>query len=275
MLDIRQFTKIIIKCVLYYNNFHCLSGYDKLPEMIADEIPAIPAELWAWGIANRSGTLRTFPADTVKINLLPSDMATVTAYGIRYYGCLYYSCRTAVEQHWFEKARQQRSWKIRISYEPRYMDQVYIHGDTKTPFLPCELTDRSRHYRGKTLWEIDQMRQADRRQQDQNESEAFQARLNLTKDVKDIVAEADIKRDKGLLWPESDRKKVQCIRDNRQQERNDIQKFEAFRLSDDGETPDHGENVILSGSDSNVDDEYCLPSAQAIRQLNKKESDND
>ena len=61
LLDIHQFTRIIINCVLYYNNIHCLSGYDKLPEMVADDVPAIPADLWAWGIAKRNGTLRTFP----------------------------------------------------------------------------------------------------------------------------------------------------------------------------------------------------------------------
>ncbi|MBZ4656176.1 MAG: Integrase catalytic region, partial [Thermoanaerobacter sp.] len=34
------------------------------------------------GIANRAGRLRSVPEDIIKLNLMPSDTATVTAKGI-------------------------------------------------------------------------------------------------------------------------------------------------------------------------------------------------
>lgn len=48
-LDLDDFTEIFIRCVLYYNNHHVLKDYRRAPEMIADEAPPVPIELWYWG----------------------------------------------------------------------------------------------------------------------------------------------------------------------------------------------------------------------------------
>ena len=45
------------------------------------------------------------------------------------------------------------------------MDTIWFHDPNgRQGFLPCALTDRSANMRSKTLWEIDQLRKADRRQ---------------------------------------------------------------------------------------------------------------
>jgi hypothetical protein len=154
-LDIDVFTRILILCVLHYNNEHRLKDYPLDPEMIQDAVKPIPAELWEWGIARRSGRLRSYPPDLVRLSLLPSDDATVTRHGIRFFGC-YYSCPLAIEEHWFDKARQRGSWRVKISYDPRDMDHIYLHGQPGQPsFITSALTDLSRDCRGRTLWEID------------------------------------------------------------------------------------------------------------------------
>ena len=45
-LDLDEFTAAIINIVLYYNNQHQLTGYARDPQMIADEVNAVPLELW-------------------------------------------------------------------------------------------------------------------------------------------------------------------------------------------------------------------------------------
>ncbi len=69
-LDLDQFTEIILEIVLYHNS-HELKTYNRYQEMIADDIPPIPIELWNWGIINRSGKLRTINEDIIKLNLMP------------------------------------------------------------------------------------------------------------------------------------------------------------------------------------------------------------
>ncbi|SDD69793.1 Integrase core domain-containing protein [Sporomusa acidovorans] len=54
-LDIYQFTRLIIKCVLKYNNYHFMKYYPVSKEMIAEDIDPIPCELWKWGLKNSAG----------------------------------------------------------------------------------------------------------------------------------------------------------------------------------------------------------------------------
>ena len=134
---------MLINIVLYYNTQGQLTGYPRDPQMIADKVNAVPIELWDWGIQRRTGLQRNFPEDLVKQALLPADDATVTAKGIRFYGN-YYSCTKAIEEHWSEKARQTRSWKVPISYEPRLMDRIWLRDPKgRKDFISCDLTEPS------------------------------------------------------------------------------------------------------------------------------------
>ena len=93
-LDLYEFTQAIIYLILEHNNNHYLDDYQRDTEMIVDDVETIPNELWQWGIANRSGRLKTFPEDIVKLNLMPSGRATITARGIKF-NKLPYTCEKA------------------------------------------------------------------------------------------------------------------------------------------------------------------------------------
>ena len=126
-LDMFQFTQIIIKCVLYHNNQHWLKDYSRLEDMIIDDVDPIPRDMWNWGIKNRSGRLRTFPENIIKLNLMPSAKARVTAKGIKFEN-LYYACDVAIKEQWFETARNKGTWQIDISYDPRNVNYIYTYG---------------------------------------------------------------------------------------------------------------------------------------------------
>ncbi|HYD30291.1 MAG TPA: Mu transposase C-terminal domain-containing protein [Azospirillaceae bacterium] len=272
-LDIDQFTAIIIHCILYYNNHHPLDRYDRHPQMIADEVPAIPIDLWEWGIARRSGFLRAFPADLVKLSLLPTDQATATASGIRYAGC-FYSCRKALEEHWFERARQRGVWKVPISYEPRCMDEIYLHDNAgRLNFIACGLTDKSRHHRGRTLWEIDQLRQEERRQHRAHQPQKTQARINLTESIKGIVEQAQAMRDGAPTDGASDWERVRNIRANRREERREKQEQEAFRFGKPGAAESEPAKVLPFPAPTQ--DDYSTPDITEILRSFNRDKDDD
>ncbi|MDD2869928.1 Mu transposase C-terminal domain-containing protein [Neomegalonema sp.] len=226
VLDPDEFTAILIRSTLYYNNEHVLSGYPRDPAMIAEDVKAVSIELWEWGVRRRTGQQRIFLEEMVKLALLPSDEATVTAQGIRFYGC-YYSCDRAIREHWFEKARQTRSWKVPISYEPRLMDRIWLRDPKgREPFLPCALTEASGEMRGKTLWEIDQLHQEDRRQRDALTPRRRQGRINLNEEIERIAALAASARPED---PRSKAERLRDIRGNRAEERAANRVQEAFR----------------------------------------------
>ncbi|EFI66354.1 HMG-I and HMG-Y, DNA-binding domain-containing protein, partial [Lysinibacillus fusiformis ZC1] len=96
-LTLREFTQILIKQILQYNTRHYLNSYVRDKDVVADEVLPIPLELWNWGIQNRTGKLRVFPEDLVKIQLLPRGTATVNHKGIQFKG-ISYSCDKALKE---------------------------------------------------------------------------------------------------------------------------------------------------------------------------------
>lgn len=90
-LTIEEFTRIVIKCVLFHNNHHVLSEYVMDEMMISEEIEKIPAQIWEYGVKYMKGQLRVLPEHTIKMHLLPTDTASITSRGVRYKKMFYAS----------------------------------------------------------------------------------------------------------------------------------------------------------------------------------------
>jgi hypothetical protein len=226
-LDIDQFTYIILSCVLNSNNLRGMKQYHRDPDMVADGVKAIPADLWEWGIQRRSGRLKHYPHDLVKLSLLPSGEARVTASGVNFYGC-FYSCSKALKDHWFERARQRGTWVVHISYDPRCMDTIYLH-DTRESFIVCNLTDRSQDFRAMSLWEIDQIRRINRELSATHSPTETVGQINLSRDIKAKTAEAVAMKAVEPAPRLSNRVKTANIRTNRAQEKESLRSRDAFR----------------------------------------------
>ena len=136
-LDVRQFTAVIIKCVLYYNNSHYMDSFEKSRQMMEAGVEAIPVKLWNWGIRYCSGALRVMPEEKVRLALMPTENATATSQGLRFKG-LYYSSKELADGLWFEKARSKGSYRVKVSYDPRDMGG-YMPGIKQTGLLSCVL----------------------------------------------------------------------------------------------------------------------------------------
>lgn len=96
-LTLKEFKQILIKQVLQHNTKHYLKTYVRDRDLVADDVQPIPLELWNWGIKNRTGKLRAFAEDLVKLQLLPRGTATVNYKGIQFKG-ISYSCDRAIQE---------------------------------------------------------------------------------------------------------------------------------------------------------------------------------
>ena len=220
-LDIRRLTQIIIKCVLYYNNYHYMESFEKNEVMMAANVDAIPTKLWEWGMENYSGALRVFPEETVKFAVLPTATATVTEKGIRFKG-LYYFCDRAKSGMWFEKARAKKYWSVTISYDPREMTNIYIWDSDSKQYDVCFLLDWNSKNAGKALAEIVYEQQKERLAGKQIKATAIEAKVNLNAEIDSIVAEAKQMSKSALAKSKNER--MSNIRGNRAVERAIIQR---------------------------------------------------
>lgn len=227
-LDIRQFTKVMIHCVLNHNKDHYLEGYDRKERMIADDVKPIPLELWNWGIANCSGLLRTVPEDTIKLCLMPTDKARVTEKGIKYKNLYYISERTITEG-WFEKARAKGSYKVDISYDPRDMSNIYVRNIDDLFFDKCYLSDWEEKWKNKSFDEVIYQQANEKYLISQARQKELQSRVDLNAEIDKIVSEAE-NQAKQTILPQSKQARVSSIRENRAVEKATLRDKEKFVL---------------------------------------------
>lgn len=260
VLDLDQFTQIIIECVLYYNNQHELKRYDKDRDLAADNVAAVPIDLWEWGIANRSGSLRQYPEDLVRFSLLPVAEATVTVNGIRYQGD-FYTCQKAVEERWFDRARQSGTWKVKISYDPRNMDEIYLHDNQGSmQFQACTMTERSRAHRQMSIWEIAQQQQSEQQVSAKRQPRQQLASLDLAAGIENIVASAV--KQKGEPSTESAAKRTKNIHQHRAEEKQSNRSTETFRFNCEKSAPAKSADILpFPGA---ITDDYSEPDIMEI-----------
>ena len=232
-LDIDQLTKILIQCVLQHNNHHFMDGYERTADMIADNVEPIPIKLWYWGITHCSGALRSFPEETVKLCLMPTATASVTAKGIRFKG-LYYLCERAVEERWFETARAKGSFKVDISYDPRNMSAVYVR-DSGGAFDRCFLAEWQDKYVDMCLDEIRYLQESEKLLRSKHAAKEMATKADLSAAIDGVVAEAE-QMARQTAVPKSKLARTKNIRDNRRVEKEHSRREEAFSLGGDGES---------------------------------------
>lgn len=228
LITIEELMIIIIKAVLYYNNYHILNNFKRDEMMIADNIPCVPRDIFNWGIANRGGTLRTVSEDVVKLALMPSDEATVTAKGVKYKD-MYYVSKEMLKNQTFVNARK-KTWKVKISYDPRDLNYIYVHGDSPKDYEVCYLTDANSRYKDKTIEEIEYLLTAEKMQKKKMKDIDAQAKTQLIAEIEDIVQQAKEELDKEPVSEESDKKRIENIRENRKIEKTANRVKEAFKL---------------------------------------------
>ena len=199
-LDIRQFTRIIIKCVLFHNNFHLMEGYQKEPQMRSMGIPPVPRDLWRFGVRYRSGGLVSLPREQVRYTLLPKEEGAVTERGVAFHG-MHYVCGEAYGERWFEKARIAGRTKTDIAYDPTSTAAVYIlHEDGR--FLKCLREDLKGPGSDTTFAEVDddQERDLDERAAHNHEEMERKAELLdfIDREIEKAVRLAEGQKDPAL-----------------------------------------------------------------------------
>jgi len=271
-LDIHQFTEIIIRTILYFNNHHYLGSYNREEMMVAEDVPAKPIELWKWGIQNRSGLLRSFPEELVKLSLMPAGEATITAKGILFKK-LRYSCEKGLREGWFDSARNQTFEKLDVSFDPRNMNSIYIRDLDGRGFEKCFLLASQERYLNKGLEEIENLFDFEQYQQAKSLGNVQQANADLVAHIEAITSKAEEMTDAVKDDSMSNASKVVGIREHRGFEKDQLREEQAFELAmvEAEVDPQIAESLNLDSEPESL--EY--PSRLELLRLKRQERKND
>ncbi|MDZ8035392.1 Mu transposase C-terminal domain-containing protein [Nostoc sp. DedSLP04] len=277
ILDLRQFRQLIINCILDHNKEHRMDWYRMDEFMIQEYVDPYPIELWYWGVQNRSGHLRQIAPDIVRLNLLPTDEASVTYQGIYYKG-LYYTCELALREQWFVKARVNRRWKIPIAYDPRRLDIIYLRLDDSRKLEPCQLIETQKTFQQRDWHEAIDYFELQKQAKEAAKTRQYQAKADFHAQIDKIVAEGKEQTEKALTG-QSKQSRLQSIRDNRKLERENEREVQAWQLGVKEISDQAGQLISMpSVTELEEDDEgYVAPPKpiDKLRKLREKSWNND
>jgi hypothetical protein len=156
-LDVKVFRRLLLRAVLYYNQYQYIRNYPADLFMIADGVRKTPIELWNWGIANRGGILRKIDSQVLLLNLLPRSKASLTRDGIHFKG-IYYECddpeiKKRIDRIAITKKRESLS----VSHHPfNRIDEIYLHlGKGETALCKRTENNKTKVFCGFSFEEVD------------------------------------------------------------------------------------------------------------------------
>lgn len=209
-LNLHEFTKIAIHCVLEHNATP-VTGYPLENVMIAEEVPAIPNELWEWGTKNRMGTLVRHSENKLLFALLPIAEASVTSKGIYFLGRYYYASKLD-KQEWFSKARHKGRYRVTISYHPHNLDLILLHDPAhRDRFTSCMLISNDSSDRNLYIEELAARLAKSAKTTASRVFETIGIQMTHQKAVEDIVTLANAEKQKSFS-PPSKKSKISNIR---------------------------------------------------------------
>lgn len=268
-LTLREFTQIMIRNVLYHNNHHHMLWYDRNEFMVADEVAPIPSNLWHWGIVNRNGRLKQQPEHIVKLNLMYQSEATVTAAGIQFKG-MHYGSELAMREQWFVKARAGKTWRVKVCYDPRSTNEIYLWLDNGHRFETCILLEREERYLNKRFEEVEDLLEIERYQGRHQEVNNMLSKIELDAQTKVIVDTAAKKTNEAIQHSkESNNQRVKGTRQRRTNEKLVNREQEVFHLSEQVQAPNSTANnvVPLIRNDSTEKKPAYIPPADKLSKI--------
>lgn len=217
-MTIEDFTKVIIKCILFHNNHHVLSDYILEESMIENNCEKIPARLWDHGIKFKKGQLRILPEEVIKTHLLPSQSGLITPKGLSFKKMLYAS-KYALENNWFQKARIKGNWKVKVCFNPTDLTDILVYDEHRKGPFKFSLLEHLSMYSGKGEKEIEQIKNYEKELERAGKERELQEKMKLYTDIENIVKEAREKTEVERDYSKSNTQRLKGIKENQKNER--------------------------------------------------------
>jgi len=182
-INIDDFTKILIHCILYVNG-RLIENKIPASDVVKANVPIIPNRLWKF--FDTQGKNTTIPISEHDIYLLSLDRKTarINRKGI-YYNGFWYKNKDITKIMMEIKGNQ-----VAILYDVDNISAIYLI--LKKEYIKFELPDYYSEYADLNTEEYDKIKKKLLKQKQQIEKEQTEARVNLIKNIKSIVKGKEI-----------------------------------------------------------------------------------
>ena len=119
-LTMDDFEKILLRCILYYNNSRLLGEQVLSKEMVAAGVQPTANSLWRWGCAQAGANLIPIDAGSLKRTLLPRTEGKFTRRGLVVHKQRYRHCEGKFTERYLNGG------KATVAYDPDDISCVYL-----------------------------------------------------------------------------------------------------------------------------------------------------
>jgi putative transposase len=159
-LTLEEFESILVSNFIAYNRT-IMKSYPLTPDHIRDRIEPSPKNLYAHGLRTRAGQLRRFSEEALRLQLLPTSMASVDENGISVNGMCYQPEEGIDRTSWFVNGRS-RTAKVKVSFDRTRVDSILVHDQTLPQgYFFAHLARESIHLKGMSLIEANAINSVD------------------------------------------------------------------------------------------------------------------
>lgn len=216
VLDINEFTEIVLRGVLHYNEFNRQPARLTV-DMIAAGVEPTPIAIWRWAQEMHILESNVQPDALVYLHLLPREVGKIHKGGILFNG-MFYVCDWALEEGMFARARNKGVSDVTCWYDPNYTENIWIQGPDKQ-FIRCDLRLSEVRYRGFRLEEVVDMLAILKQEPRSQKRAKLESKVSMKSRSVDIVKEAK-RHKKDTEVPSTKAARTANISKNRESERN-------------------------------------------------------
>ena len=213
-LNLDEFEEILVSQLVSFNHSHIVNNHPDKIHLQAEGLSPTPINLWNWGVKNRAGLGKVFPTKYVRSSLLPKAEVRAKVDGLSFKGLRYQSA-TLLGEGCFMRGTNHRSGKYLIAFDPRDLSEIWLIDDRGELVEACPLTQKYTHFRGISLWELENIREENATIKIKAKKHAVEERCGFYDRKKEIIKNAKKDRaSKGI-------KKAYYDDDSREQEKSE------------------------------------------------------
>ena len=153
-LDLSEYTRILLRCVIYYNSSHVIS-FHREPQMISDGVQPTSNNIWEWMVKKGRVNLISANANDIFLMLLPRADASITRQGLVFNGLHYDSDELDMTREYVEAGLNGRK-KVIVAYQKEDTEQIFLVRNGK--YYKFVLTNASTIFAGISFEEVKLMR---------------------------------------------------------------------------------------------------------------------
>lgn len=252
ILTIREFTQILIKYVIHYNNTQDVNPNQLDRAVVAAGIPLTPNNIWNWGLKYRPFARQVADEKELYLDLLEAGTATAKREGLLFKGCYYNSPELQASGLLDRALVKHVSKKVEIRFMRHNMNEILIILPNRKFF--ASLSVQSRRFNNCSLKEISDQLANEKDNAQQLEQVRDDSMASFSESVESMMKQA--KREQKPILPKDLRN--QSISDNREHDIEKEHQFEAQRFERFANSDNDHENIDSSSPRISEDENDSL-----------------